>query len=272
MALNDLLQRHLERPVRAFVRGLQEKARHVTDVIDDPALLDQYPGRRVPFHFTRIYRIDGTVTARRDTRDHILGHELLAPVADPSKYILPREGPIRVGRFGTWRFVQASHTVYTSLTYAAEPDAGLLPVRVIPQNGDIFDTVVETNGGGLWAGNRAFTPIEDAAERPNAQPTFAFRLGLYDKLRGAYLHDGNNLPLHFCSGQLFGNREQASSVHFDANTEIEPRLFIDEIRWSNLLDTDEAYGAARPRAYFILTLLGFLEQDDNEPSDVERLR
>jgi len=117
----------------------------------------------------------------------------------------------------------------------------------------------------MWAGNRAFTPPE-----PNLAltvPTIAFRLGIYDKLRGAYIHEGPSLPLHFTAGQLFGNREMPGVLAFEANTEIEPRLFVDEIRWGEALATPDALEAARLRTYVVLTFMGYLEQNDNEPSD-----
>lgn len=267
VGFNDLLERHLQRPVVGAIQTLREKVREISDILDGPAALDQYPGRTVPFTFTRFWRIDNPVTARRDADG--AGHELLATLATPGTYLLPREGTVKVGRFGTFTWTRASLNVYQSLTYAADPGFGT-NVSLFTRAGDIFDDVVQNNGGAVWSGNRLFHQYDPAIDDPKLIPNVSLRLGLYDKLRGAFLHDTDRMPINFASGQLYANRLLQEPIPFDANADIEPRLYVDEIRVANALDTTQAFNAARLRTFVVMSFIGYINQNDTAPSDRAR--
>ena len=52
----------------------------------------------------------------------------------------------------------------------------------------------------------------------------------------------------------------AQPIRFDPNTELEPRIYINEVRMGNILDTDQAYNAAQVKVYLFVTFHGCLEQ------------
>lgn len=262
MGLNDLLQRHLQRPVARYISTLRARARHVNEHLDGPAALDQYPGRRIPYIYTRTFRVDGPVAARRFATG--TAPERTATVANPNTFVLPREGPIRVGRNGTFIWTRASTSVYLSLTYKSEPRDTPVAISDAMNNGDLFDPTIPNDGGGIWCGG--FSYVSDPATL-TLQPTVSYDIGLLDKKRGAYLHSGERLPVHLFSGQRFANRMLAQPADFDANSEIEVRLFINEIRMGTALDSVTALAASKLKTYIFVNLIGYIEQTDNYASD-----
>lgn len=82
-------------------------------------------------------------------------------------------------------------------------------------------------------------------------PHISFDLDLYDKKRGRSL-TGERMPAQLLLGHTydmknsFGGRE----MRFDPNTEIEPRLYVNEIRMTDALDfSDAAFNAASVACY-----------------------
>lgn len=264
---NDLLGRHLTKPFSQYINTLRNKIADLNDLLNSPAALDQYPGRAIPFAFTRLYGPVGPTSPRRDSVGGV-GFEGLAPVANSSQFVLPRNGNIKVGRFGSFVWCETQVTTYLSWTYASAPGAPEVPINVRSFGtlvGDIFDNVRENNGGAMVMQNNRFVnelygsviPASNA-DTPNA----SYEWGFYDKLRGRFLHDNDRLPSQLFWGQNFANKKTAEGVRFDANTEIEPRLYVNEVRMREVLSTNQAYNAAQVRVYVVLTLKGRLEQQE----------
>ena len=254
---NDILERHLTRPFKMYVDTLRNKVSDLADRLNSPAALDQYPGRRVPYAFSRIYGPIGPTTPRRGDAG---GFEELAPLAQPSQFILPRNGTIKVGQIGSFLWQETSVYAYLSWTYGADPG---LPGNqaTFAAAGDIFDNVIPNNGGALAFNNFRFA--EYAPPGPFAvplPPDVSFDLGLYEKTRGRFLHDRDRMPINVFAGQNFANRKVAQPIRFDPNTELEPRIYINEVRMGNTLDTDQAYNAAQVKVYLFVTFHGCLEQ------------
>lgn len=260
---DDLLGRHLTKPFSQFINTLRNKISDINELLDSPAALDQYPGRAYPFAFTRLFGPFG-MTAARVGSPAAFGFDKLAPAATPAQYLLPRNGNIKVGRYGSFVWTETCVTTYLSWTYATPPGAAI-PLNVEPfgtRNGDIWDTVVENNGGAMvMQNNRYVDDLLDGGAQADI-PNIAYELGLYDKLRNRFLHDRDRLPFQLFAGQNFTNKKTAQGMRFDNNTELEPRLYINEVRPRTALSTDQAFNAARIKAYFVLTIKGRLEQQE----------
>jgi hypothetical protein len=250
---NDLLERHLTRPFKLYVDTLRYKVSDLVDKLNAPAALDQYPGRRVPYVFSRLYGPIGPTTARRGGDG---GFEQLAPLVQPAQFVTPRNGNIKVGQIGSFVWTETNVYAYLSWTYSAdpglEPPAG--PFANFGAAGDIFDSVVDRNGGAL-----AFNNFR-AVEGNYSPPYVSFDIGLYEKTRGRFLHDRDRLPVQLFAGQNFANRRVAQPIKFDPNTELEPRIYVNEVRMGNALDTNEAYNAAQVKVYVFVSFHGYLEQ------------
>ena len=252
---NDLLERHLTRPFKLYVDSLRYKVSDLVDRLNAPAALDQYPGRRVPYAFSRLYGPVGPTTPRRGDAG---GFEQLAPLVQPAQFLLPRNGTIKVGQIGSFVWQETNVYAYLSWTYGADP-ALAVPVETFPKAGDIFDPVVSDNGGALAFNNFRFIEGNPVGFLPNP-PNVSFDLGLYEKTRGRFLHDRDRLPIQLFAGQNFANRKVAQAIKFDPNTEIEPRIYINEVRMGDALATDQAYLAAQVKVYIFVTFHGYLEQ------------
>lgn len=255
---NDILERHLTRPFKQYVDTLRNKVSDLADRLNAPAALDQYPGRRVPYAFSRIYGPIGPTTPRRGDAG---GFEELAPLAQPAQFLTPRNGNIKVGQIGSFLWQETSVYAYLSWTYSADPGLAPISVATFPTAGDIFDNVFPENGGALAFNNFRF--LENAPPgllSAGVPPDVSFDLGLYEKTRGRFLHDRDRMPINVFAGQNFANRKVAQPIRFDPNTELEPRIYINEVRMGNTLDTDQAYNAAQVKVYLFVTFHGCLEQ------------
>jgi hypothetical protein len=254
---NDILERHLTRPFKQYVDTLRNKVSDLTDRLNSPAALDQYPGRRVPYAFSRLYGPIGLTTPRRGDAG---GFEELAPLVQPSEFITPRNGTIKVGQIGSFLWQETSVYAYLSWTYGADPG---LPGNqaTFAAAGDIFDNVIPNNGGALAFNNFRFLEASPPGLlSAGVPPDVSFDLGLYEKTRGRFLHDRDRMPINVFAGQNFANRKVAQTIRFDPNTELEPRIYINEVRMGNTLDTDQAYNAAQVKVYLFVTFHGCLEQ------------
>ena len=252
---NDILERHLTRPFKMYVDTLRNKVSDLADRLNSPAALDQYPGRRVPYAFSRIYGPIGPTTPRRG---NLGGFEEFAPLVQPSQFILPRNGTIKVGQIGSFLWQETSVYAYLSWTYSADPN---LPGNqaTFTAAGDIYDNVIPNNGGALAFNNFRFIEGTSGGTFP-LSPDVSFDLGLYEKTRGRFLHDRDRMPINVFAGQNFANRKVAQPIRFDPNTELEPRIYINEVRMGNILDTNQAFNAAQVKVYLFVTFHGCLEQ------------
>lgn len=245
------------------MKFLRENVADAIDELDKNAKADQYPARRMPKMFSAQFGpITGPIVARNNSGT---AQENTGTLATPGTYITPPNGPIYVGRDGRFVWCRTAVHAHLSLTWSANP--GDLPTNVKAWGtrlGGLFDDVVIGNGGGLIMDQFAYVPVgnsdpTDANSR--AYFTFAWRLGLYDKRRDRYIHDGDSLPSSEFNGGLL-NKQTAMRTRFDEDTEIEPRLYIDEL--TSILDfsatdlTDIQW-----RAYLNFSMLGFIEQNED---------
>lgn len=251
---NDLLERHLTRPFKLYVDTLRNKVSDLADRLNTPAALDQYPGRRVPYAFSRLYGPISPTTPRRSGAP--VGFEGLAPLAQPTQFLTPRNGNIKVGQIGSFFWQETSVYAYLSWTYKSDPGLAT-PVATFTSAGDIFDNVIPDNGGAIAFNNFRF--IEQGAGS-TLSPDISFDIGLYEKTRGRFLHDRDRMPVNVFAGQNFANRKVAQPIRFDPNTELEPRIYVNELRMGHTLDTTQAYNASQVKAYLFVTFLGYLEQ------------
>lgn len=270
----NLFERHLTRPFSQKINQLRNRLADLNAKLNRPAMLDQYPGRAVPYAFTRMYGPLPLTTARRlEESQGGAGFEKLATLADPSDFYLPRNGNINVGRYGSFVWTNTSIFSYLSLTYSADPGisfqiggaAPYVEVKNFAQQGDIFDSVLDNNGGAISFDANVYVPPEKW-RFPTGQLRFfgdlCFDIGLYDKLRGRFLHDQDRLsPLSFF-GKAVTNTPLGQEIRFDANTELEPRIYLNEFRMGDVLGTDQAFNAAQARAYITVVFLGRLEQQE----------
>lgn len=242
---NDVLGRHLTKPFSQYINTLRNKIADINSLIDSPAALDQYPGRSEPYCFTRLY---GPIS-------------LTSPVTvNPGQFYLPRNGTVKVGRYGSFVWCETVITTYLSWTWKEQPRDVPGPVAAFGNtNGDIWDFVVENNGGAMVMQNNRY--VDPNASDQIEPPTVCFELGLYDKLRGRYLHDRDRLPFQLFAGQNFTSKKTGEAVRFDNNTEIEPRLYINEFAVNRNLDA-AALEDAYAKAYLILTFKGRLEEQE----------
>lgn len=262
----DILERHLTRPIHRYIDSVRNTVADLNAILDSPAALDQFPGREQPYMFSRMWAGLPLTTPRRSAVS--TGFEKLATVTNPSAYVLPREGSIKVGRIGSFVWEATDINTYISATWSADENSTLGVHTRAFSNGtaDIFSSVVDSNGGALLNNNNRFVDILFGEE---ATPDVAadlvntcFEIGLYDKLRGRYLHDGDRLPSAVFSGQTAAARNNGEPIRFDPNSDIEPRLYVNEIRMREVLDTDALFNAFLFKAYVHITFRGFLEQTD----------
>lgn len=250
---NDVYQKLAELPLRRFAEVLRNKAQDITGMLATPAYFDQYPSKRVPWLFSRTYGPIG-LTATRNFGVG-LAFDQLAPLGNPTSYILPREGTIKTGRDAAFVWCASNAFAYLSWTYTGEAEIGA-PINPVPA-GDIFDPVFPTNGGAVV--------LPNIANASFSAPHVCFEMALYDKKRGRFLTDGK-IPAEAFVGGAYANKLVPKETRFNVDTEIEPRLTITEVRMGSTLDAAQPYAVASVAAYVNIAFLGYniLEEHYNE--------
>lgn len=263
----DAFDRHIARPFLQRMQGLRQRVADAITELGENAQLDQYPARRVPAHYTRIFGpIRAPITARSNNgnaQENSAAAGTGGSLAKPDVFVLPRNGNIKVGRDGRFVLRKLSAHAFMSLTYSTDP--GDLPTNVhaFTVVGDIFDDVVRGNGGALVMDQFSYVPVAVNAVGANnlAFTTFAWRMGLLDKKRDRYLHDGDSLPSSVFAGGVL-SKSLAFDGRFEESTEIEPRLYVDEIS-SVLQLTATDLTDAQWRLYLVLSMGGYIEQNQD---------
>lgn len=241
---------HTLRPIKRFAGLVRNRTNDLRSLMNnEPAFLDQYPSKAVPYIFSKLYTF-GLVASRHWDDGANNGFLKLAPVASRKAFETPRNQNIFVGRDGPFFWCQSSISGFVSLTYDADPGNTDATQFGGPTAGDIFDPVLTSNGG-AQAMNFFFSKV-DWQNKPN----ISFELELYDRKRQRRLHDGR-LPPQLLSGQQYANKLLSNPLRFDPNTEIEPRVYLNEVRMGDLLDTDQAYNAAVFKGYLNLSFIGY---------------
>ena len=261
----NLQQKLEELSTRRYIEVLRNRVNDLNKKLNTQPYLDQYPGKTQPFIFSKLYGPFGLETARRTTNP---GHESLAPLVNPSAPLLPRNQNILTSRIGAFYWCSTHVTGYLSWTYTEDPGFDFtVPINTqIPS--DIFNPVLEANGGAALFNNFASLNF---AQTGTTVPIIGFELGLYDKKRGRYIGDGVLPSEMFCSGN-FGNRRLPQPIRFDVDTELEPRLHITEVRMGNYLDTDQSFNAAQVQCYLNICFKGYYSVDETAQDDAAWFR
>jgi hypothetical protein len=221
---------------------VRDQVNDLTFRMAQPAFLDQYPAATKNFVFSKRYEFD--LLAARRYSDSSSEFEVSAPVANPASFLTPVNGNIVVNREGAFYLVSTNVCPYLSLTYSDGRNGQDSGYSTGP--GGLFDTVFPNNGGALANPNMFGRDVRICGE-----------IALYDKKRGTRMHDGKALPFQIFSGQNYCNKVLSSPTRYNVNTEIEPRLYLTEVRPGTILDAEADYNAAQFTAYLTVVFSGY---------------
>lgn len=252
----DIFEQTSELPARNYINVLRNRVADLRRRAGVAAYYDQYPGKAAPRYYSAIYQRIPLTTARRVGST---GFEGEASLASTSNFLTPDGGNILTARTGSFYWHEVNIFGFFNWTYQSDPGY-TVPINTQPHGG-LFDSVIENNGGAaalLNYTNLAFT---------NEQPKLCMELELYDKKRGTSLTDGR-LPIQAFAGITFGHKTLEEPVRFDADTEIEPRLYITEFRMGTALDDNQPYDAALVSGHVNLVLGGVDVAEDFQTSEL----
>lgn len=252
----DVFEQVEELPARNYVKVLRNRVADLRRRAGVPAYYDQYPGKAVPRMYSKIYQ---NIPLTTPVRDGITGFEGEAALASLSNFLTPDGTNLLTGRTGAFYLHEVNTSVHYSWTYDADPGY-TAPQSSLPAGG-LFDPVIEQNGGGVLLPNQTRDSF-------TGQPNFCFELALYDKTRGAFLTDGK-LPLQVFCGGTFGHKQFEEPLRFEADTEIEPRLFVTEFRPGNALNNNQPYDAANVVAHVNIFFKGVDVLEDFQTTELD---
>ncbi len=246
-----LLEKHRLLPFKRFADIISSKLDDLNDLLLKPTPWDQGPGRIIPYSIPVLFGPLPLTSAGRGFG----AFEDDATLANPAKFYLPRNGNILIDQSFSFRCKSMSAYGFVNWGYTVTPGFSV-PSTVIVAGGvgDIFDSVLNENGGAMpldYFGGTFSTLSTPYPDLPN----ISFEVELYDRIRGRRMHD-KNLPAEMFQGGRFGHRKTASPLVFEKGSQIEPRLFVNEIRMGSILNTQTAYDAASVKAYVVLVFKG----------------
>ncbi len=256
-----LVEKHRQLPLKRFMDLIGSKLDDLNDLLLKPTPYDQGPGRIVPYAIPVMYGPLPLTTSRRATLatdSSAAGHELLATLATPNAFAIPRNGDVLIDREFSFHCHSLSAYGFVNWGYTTTPGFSV-PYTNAKGVGDILDAVgsdpsLGPNGGAMPLDYFGGTFSTLSTPQPNL-PNISFEVVLYDKLRGRRLHDGK-LPVEMFQGGRIAHRQTASVLKFEKGSKIEPRLYVNEIRMGSVLDTDAAFNAASVKAWVILVFKG----------------
>ncbi len=255
-----------ELPMRRALVTLSNRARIITKRLKTVANFDQYPSKEKNFSFSCRY---GPIPLETPGRQgETVGYLGLADLINTTQPRLPIEGNMKTGRQGAFYLCGVNATMDFSWTRTgANGDGG--PVNALPA-GDLFDSVIEQNGGGQTLQN--LMDLEWSAggtQRQNA-PSMSWEIDLYDKRRGRSISGGRVPAEMFMVGTL-GFRKVggmayeaggARGMRWDVDSEIEPRLYVTQARVP-FATTDAIFNAARVAFWANVVFRGYVAMEDS---------
>lgn len=258
-----LFDKHRQLPFKRFMDVIGAKLDDLIELIDRPTPYDQGPGREIPYAVPVWYgpiplTSSGVATNTVGSLTDQLGFQQLATPANPSKFIVPRDGDILIDQ--EFSLHVKSLNVYGFVSWGYKSDPGFT-VPVINPNGlgDILDAVGTDptqgpNGGAMPLDFFGGTFSTLSGAQPNL-PNISFDIELYDRQRGRRMHD-NKLPSQMFAGGRYAHRKTASPLVFPKGAKIEPRLFVNEVRMGSVLDSVAIFNAAAVKAYVCIVFKG----------------
>lgn len=248
----DMYQLLDELPVRRYLDMLRYKIMVLNQRLGTAAGFDQYPGKTVPYMFSKLYGPIPMTTPRRVGTTGFWGLATLVNTATP---LLPRGQNILTGRDGVFYWCSTNATNFISWTRTT--DAGVVPngpVVTLPV-GDIFRPVIEANGGA-----RVLQNLSDI-KYGYQEPSLSWEIDVYDKKRGRSITDGK-IPAETFFGGTMGFKPLKKPARWDVDTEIEPRLYVTQARVPQLDSDDDLYAASQVAFYVNVVFKGFLALEE----------
>ncbi len=253
----DIYEHLAELPYRRYVDVQRNRVNELNRKLNSGAYLDQHPGKVIPWAFSKLYTF-GMIKAGIGTS--ATGFDALATLTNPAVPILPRNTNILTTREAAFYWCSTNVAGFVSWTYTSDPAyAGLpTPINATPV-GDIFDSVFSNNGGAQVLNNFANPPVASAYKPPK----ICFDIELYDRKRGRSITDGRvPAEIFLGGGYEFKNVGAGVPVRFDVDTEIEPRVYINECRMSSpALDTNTPFNASSVQCYLNIVWKGYYALD-----------
>jgi hypothetical protein len=204
-----VLDKHRQLPFKRFMDAISAKLADINDMINEPAPADQYPGKIIPYALPLLY---GPLP-------------LVSATNPPKTPVLARNGNALIGRELTFEVQSLAAYGFINIGYGEDPG---YPVQRIGPLGDIFDSVTAQNGGAMPMDFFGGTFSTLSLDVPN-QMNISFDVELYDRLRGRRLHEGR-LPVEMFQSGRIAHRKIASPIQFEKGSNIEPRLWLNEIQ------------------------------------------
>ncbi len=245
---------------RPDVYSLRRKINQLNLKLDDagfpPPFMDQYPGKRVPFAYSKRY---GPVPITVTRRNGSTGFEGLCTVATPDEYLLPLNGNINVSVNTDFWLCGVSVYVYYSLTYGT---GSSYTVATFSSGGDLFSPVpAPSNGGGIpltqLADPRLSTDLADDLATGALQGC-GLDLDLYDRNKAGKMTEFP-IPTIMFSGQAAANKDIPVNSVWEGGSEIEPRIYVRAMNGMPADATDASINAAIFKAWPIVVFHGFTE-------------
>lgn len=230
-----LLDKHRQLPFKRFMDTISAKFADINDMLNEPAPADQYPGKIIPYAVPLLY---GPLP-------------LVSATNPPTTPITARNGNALIGRELTFEVQSLAAYGFINIGYSGQPEIDV--PRPNTPVGDIFDNVVDQNGGAMpmdFFGGTFGTLAFAQADQMN----ISFDVELYDRLRGRRLHEGR-LPVELFQSGRIAHRKIASPIRFEKGSNIEPRLYLNEIQPGFSTEMADVQGV-QVKAYVCLVLKG----------------
>lgn len=245
----DALEHHQRLSFSRYLSTLRNKVDDLKTKLSRPAMLDQFPGKRVPYAYSRLYGPIPQTSA--GPLPSAAGVEPGGVGANSATYLTPRNGNVLVGLDGPFYWTSTAVTGYVAMAdvSSGSPSAPL---------GDIFDMVVPNNGGATVMNSFGGQFIIRNGTNVVLPMSISFDIELYDKGRGRRLHD-DRLPVELFSGASIANKNMSQPTKFAPNTNLEPRIYVNQFTINNY--GEEAFIDGAAVAYVNLTFLGYKDLD-----------
>lgn len=243
--LNDL-------PFRRYALAQMNRVDDMVERIGVPALFDQYPGKIEPTIFSCIYGPIPMLATRTIAAG--TGFDKLAALVSTSTPFLPRDANPLTGANHSFKWTDWNVAGFLQWGYDAAPGlAAPVPIDTQPL-ADIFDPVFD-NGGAQIVQNfsQAFAIATGTTGNP---PRICFEIDLYDRKRGRSITNGK-VPSQVLLGGAYEFKSIFGPMRWDPDTEIEPRVYITEVKMTDDLVTDAAFNAAQVAVYLNICFRGY---------------